>query len=496
VSADAVADKKSPAAGRPRLGFGSADRALSNPFQALSGLLGRPMASYYLILGSAGLLLAIGLLMVLSASSIDSIEHVDGSIVLSSAFALFAKQLMYALAGIPAFVVGLRVPVHWHRVIGYPLLVLSALLLLVLAVAPSSSMSTSAYGSTRWIDIGPVVFQPSEPAKLALALWGADVLVRKRALLGEWRHLLIPLFPVSVGLLALVGQADLGTMLCLLLVLLSLLWVAGVRLRVFAVMFAAAIAGVLGLIAVEPYRIQRLLGFQDPFADPTGSGHQAVQGLYALAGGGWWGVGLGASRAKWGYLPNSHNDFIFAIIGEELGLIGCFVVLALFCVFTYAGLRIARRVDDPYLRLVASACTVWLSGQAFINVAAVIGLVPITGIPLPLISAGGSSLVLTMYIIGMLASFARHEPDAARVLHARGRTWLTVLVGLPRPARPVPSRTPARPRTGTPSSGTPTRGGTSRTGTPRTGTPRTGTPRTGTPSSGTRTRPDRSGARR
>jgi len=401
------------------------ERAAVNPLAALVGLLQRPLASYYLVLGTTGLLLAFGLMMVLSASSIDS--YVESG----SAFTVFNRQLLYAVVGLPAFWLGVRLPVRAYRVMGYPLLLVSAAALLVLFVAPSVGLSNG--GASLWLQLGPVTVQPSEPAKLALALWGADVLVRKRALLSDWRHLALPLAPVTVGMLLLVGIEDLGTMLCLLLVVLALLWTSGVRLRVFAGLFVVAVAGVLVLISSAGYRRARLTSFLDPFADADDTGHQAVQGLYAMSTGGWMGVGLGESRGKWAYLPEPYNDFIFAIIGEELGVVGCLVVLGLFCAIAYTGLRIARRVADPFARLVAAACTIWLVGQAFINMGAVAGLLPITGIPLPLISAGGSSLVLTMFVLGMLASFARQEPGAAAALHARGRTAWTRLSGIPLP---------------------------------------------------------------
>jgi cell division protein FtsW len=300
-------------------------------------------------------------------------------------------------------------------------------------------------GATLWIDLGPFSIQPSEPMKLALTLWGADVLVRKRALIAQWKHLVVPLFPVTGLVLAMVGKEDLGGMLSLLLIFLALLWVAGVGWRVLGALLGVAFGAVIVLITSAEHRLNRITSFTDPFADPQYTGYQAVQGLYALSTGGWWGVGLGASRAKWGGLPEAHNDFIFAIIGEELGVIGCLLVISLFCLLAYTGLRIARRVSDPFARLVAAACTVWLAGQAFINMGGVVGLVPITGVTLPLISAGGSSLVLTMFVIGMLASFARLEPAAVVALHARGRTKWAKLLGIPLPPRPRPQR-PARAR--------------------------------------------------
>jgi cell division protein FtsW len=244
-------------------------------------------------------------------------------------------------------------------------------------------------------------------------------------------------------MLLLVGHNDLGSMLLLLIVLLTLLWVSGVRFRVFGGLLAVGIVGVVGLVFGKSYRMDRFTSFTDPFADAAGDGYQAVHGLLALGSGGWWGLGLGQGREKWGYLPEEHNDFIFAVIGEELGVIGCLVVILLFGVLTYAGLRIARRVEDPFRRLVAASCTLWLAGQALINMGAVANLVPITGVPLPLISAGGSSLVLTMFTIGMLASFARAEPEAAAALHARGRTWWSKMWGIPLP--PLQGESAARP---------------------------------------------------
>jgi cell division protein FtsW len=414
-----------------------ADRAAINPFAALQGLLRRPMSSYYLLLASSGLLLAIGLAMVLSASSIDSFR------TSGSAFTEFSKQAMWAAIGLPAFWLGLRLRVRAYELLAYPLMLVSALMLALLWLVPEAIGGIEVNGVYLWIKLGPVQMQPAELAKLGLALWGAVTLLHKRALLGEWKHLAVPLLPVSGVMLLLVGHNDLGSMLLLLIVLLTLLWVSGVRFRVFGGLLAVGIVGVVGLVFGKSYRMDRFTSFTDPFADAAGDGYQAVHGLLALGSGGWWGLGLGQGREKWGYLPEEHNDFIFAVIGEELGVIGCLVVILLFGVLTYAGLRIARRVEDPFRRLVAASCTLWLAGQALINMGAVANLVPITGVPLPLISAGGSSLVLTMFTIGMLASFARAEPEAAAALHARGRTWWSKMWGIPLP--PLQGESAARP---------------------------------------------------
>lgn len=404
------------------------DRAAINPFAPLQGLLKRPMASYYLILASTGLLLAIGLMMVLSASNVSSYVQYKGN-----PYQIAISQATYAGLGLLIFVVAQRFPVRFFRMVGYPILIVSTIGLLGLLVAPGAVHGVEKDGLYRWIDIGPVLWQPSESAKLGLALWGADVMVRKRKLMTSMRHLAIPLFPVFGALIALVALHDLGTGLCLVLILLALLWVSGVRLRVFGLMLAVAVLAVIALIIKEPFRVSRLTAFIDPFSHGD-LGYQAVQGLRALATGGLFGVGLGSSRQAWGYLPEQYSDFIFAVIGEELGLIGCAVVIGLFGVLAYTGFRIARRTADPYVRVASATCTVWLVGQAFINMGAVVGLLPITGIPLPLISYGGSSLVLTLFAAGMLAGFARAEPEAAAMLHERGPTLGTRLFGMP----PVP----------------------------------------------------------
>src|SRR5262249_9846753 len=334
------------------------------------------MTSLHLILVSSGLLLGIGLVMVLSASMVQS--YVD----FGSAYGVFKKQLMWVVSGLPVFWLGLRLPPRAYHGLAYPALLVCVLALAVVLVP---GLGVLVHGSRRWIDIGPLQLQPSEPAKLAFLLWGAAVLVRRDRGLGAWKHLLVPLVRVAclvTGLIML--EPDLGTTLCFVLILFGLLWTAGAPFRLFGTMLAGAAGAVLLLILVEPYRMARLTSFLHPFDDSGNSGYQAVQGLYGLASGGWLGVGLGQSRQKWGLLPNAHTDYIFAIIGEELGLVGCLVVLTLFATLAYAGMRVARRSADPYCRLVAGACTIWLVGQAVINMGYVTGLLPVTGIPLPL----------------------------------------------------------------------------------------------------------------
>ncbi|WP_245736703.1 FtsW/RodA/SpoVE family cell cycle protein [Micromonospora pattaloongensis] len=432
---------------------------------ALRGLLARPLASYYLLISSAGLLLLIGLTMVFSASSVQAYVN-DGSV-----FAQLSKQAVYAVIGLVVFWVCQRLPLRTYRAIARPLLWLAVGLLVVLGLftVAASMLKTDHVqvgplgGGLLSLTFGPIGLQPGEVAKLALVIWGADVLARKGDSLGWWRELSMPLFPVVFLFFLLVGYNDLGTMLCLLALLVGLLWAAGVRLQVFGTLSAVGLVGIGLLIAAaslgagsgstedENYRLARLTSFLTPGEDCEAAGcYQALQARYAIGNGGWFGVGLGTSRLKWGYVPEAHNDFIFAILAEELGVVGCAVVLALFAVLAYTGLRIARRVDDPFRRLAAAGVTAWLVGQAAINIGGVVGLLPITGLPLPFISDGGSALVVTMAAVGMLASFARAEPDAARALHARPPARWVRLLWAPLPPHPdnrrreEPAAAPAR----------------------------------------------------
>jgi cell division protein FtsW len=392
---------------------------------ALLALLDRPLTSYYLVIGTTALLLALGLIMVLSASSVTSYTSSGSS------FTIAERQGVWMAIGLPALVLGSRLPVRAYRMLGYPLLAASIALLLAVLV-PGIGQNVS--GATRWIDLpGGLQIQPSEPAKLALVLWGADLLARKERRLTETKHLLVPLLPVALLMALLVmAQPDMGTTVVLVTVMLALLFTAGARLGVFAQIGALLGIGFAGLAITEPYRLQRLTGFRNPCASQhaLSVGYQACQGLYALSSGGWFGLGLGASREKFGYLPNQYTDYIFAIIGEELGLLGTLIVLSLFALLGYAGIRIAQRCPDRFSQLAAAGVTAWLLGQALVNMGAVVGLLPITGIPLPLVSFGGSALVPTMFAIGMLISFARREPATAKALAARraarGR-WLPKL---------------------------------------------------------------------
>jgi cell division protein FtsW len=351
-----------------------------------------------LLLSTAALTL-LGLVMVLSASSVSSYARYGSS------FLFFTRQVAYAAVGSVGLWVVARIPYRtWERLC-VPLLGIT-LILLILVLHPAAG--TVAGGSARWLQVGPVTIQPSELAKLAVVAFGAALLARRWRRLHDLRALLLPLGPV-VGLVAglILLQPDMGTALIVVAALLGLLFAAGARVKhLFVGTLGMGTLG-FGLMYVEGYRWARFTSFLDPWADPQGSGYQTIQSIIALVGGGPFGVGLGASRQKWLYVPNAHTDFIYAILGEELGLVGAVGVLVLFGFLVWAGVRIAMRAPDAFGRLLAAGIVGWLGVQTLVNLGAVTGLLPITGVPLPLVSFGGSSLVVTLVAIGILVSIGR-----------------------------------------------------------------------------------------
>jgi cell division protein FtsW len=377
--------------------------------------LDRPLTSYQLAIGTSGILLGLGLVMVLSASSVMSYaQH-------GSSYFVFSKQAMWVLIGVPIAWVVSSMPVQVIRWLAYPALVAS-LLLIGLTYVPQLGVNVN--GNRNWLSFGgPITIQPSEVAKLGMVLWVADLYARKEKLLEDWKHLLIPMLPVTLLVAGMVVlQGDLGTALVFFAIIGGMLWVVGAPLRVL-VFLGAALGTLLALLAtMEPERVKRLATFTDPMATFGSDGWQAAHGLFALASGSFWGVGLGGSRQKWGTLPEAHTDFIFAVIGEELGLFGTLVVLSLFMLLAYTGLRIAMRTRDPFVRYASAGITVWLLSQALINLGMVLGLLPVIGIPLPLVSYGGSALLPTLVALGMLCAFAKTEPGARAALDSRRRS--------------------------------------------------------------------------
>jgi cell division protein FtsW len=371
------------------------------------------------------LLLLFGLVMSFSASFVDAAEAGDP-------FAIFRRQLVWAALGVVGFVVaGSLDHRFWRRASWF--LLAGALLGLVLVLVPG--VGITRFGSTRWIGFGPIQLQPSELAKLATLLWLADVLERKRPRDGrphEVRHLLVPALPLLVLLAGLVLlEPDLGTTILLGLIVGAVLWVEGLPGRFVGATAVAGLLAVGALAVVAPYRVARIRGWLWAEDYPLEEGFQLLQSLYALGSGGLLGVGLGSSRAKWNFVPNPETDFIFAIIGEELGLAGAVGVVALFGALLFLGLRIAYAAPHGFGRTVALGITAWLIGQALINIGTAIGLLPITGVTLPLLSVGGSSLVSTLVALGILVAVARDPAPAS----GRAAT---------RPARRPSSRTDAR----------------------------------------------------
>ncbi len=417
------------------------------------------------MLAAAFLLTGIGLVMVLSASSVSS------AIEYGTSFLFLKRQAVYAAIGTVALIATARISYRRWQAFSPVLLVLSVVLM---GLALHPSIGSTRGGSARWIELGPVTFQPSELAKLAMVMFAATILTRKWKRLDDPAHLAIPLLPAVLAVCGLIVlQRDLGTTTIVVVTTFVMLFAAGVRLRYLAVTALTGAVMGWGLIMVEGYRKARLLSFLHPGADPMNTGYQLIQSLIGLGSGGWFGVGLGASRQKWMWLPNAHTDFIFSILGEELGLIGEIVVLVLFAVLVYTGIRIASRATDTFGRLLATGIVGWLAVQTLVNLGAVTGLLPVTGVPLPFVSFGGSSLIVTLAGVGILANIGRtaareqasgRAPQAGAARVRRGRGTKTV-------RRPATPRGSAHVRGARTARQAPVRGGGSG-GTPRRGTAR------------------------
>ena len=376
-------------------------RSASGPRQAVSG-------TYLALLATIVVLNLVGLVMVLSASSVLSLTSYG------SAWYFFQRQLIWTVLGALGFAVIVRIDYRsWRRVVE-PLLFATAGLL---AIVLLPGVGSNAGGAQRWLGIGSWRFQPTELAKFAIVLYAADLLTRREQELDDWRRVLRPVlvvFAVLGGLVYL--QPDLDSALLLGVIAAAVLIAGGVRARHLLAIGGTGFTMAAVLAVSEPYRRARVLTFLHPTADASNTGYQIVQSLIALGSGGVDGVGLGASRSKWLFLPNAHTDFIFAIIGEELGFIGCLLVLGLFVGLGLIGLRIARRAPDRFGALLAAGVTTWVVGAAVLNIGMVTSVLPVSGVPLPFLSAGGSSLVILMVAAGILVNVARRceERGAAR----------------------------------------------------------------------------------
>ena len=351
-----------------------------------------------LLLALVGVLNLVGLVMVLSSSSVDSIRQYG------SPWHFFSREVLWLAVGGSIFAVALRVDYHrWRRFA--PAAMVVTLLALLAVLVPGVGVKVS--GASRWLGTASLRIQPSEFAKLTLIFFAADVLDR-RADRGRWRYRMGPVLLVLLLLAILVmKQPDMGTTMVLAVIALGILFAAGSPLRALAGLLGVATVGGLGMAVVAPYRMARLLSFLHPMRHASNTGYQAVQALTAMGSGGLLGAGLGSSIASWGYLPNQQTDFIFAVIAEETGLVGSLVVVGLFVTLALVGVRIACRATDRFGALLAAGVTAWLVGQALINIGAVVGLLPVTGVPLPFVSYGGSSLVFSLFAAGVLANVAR-----------------------------------------------------------------------------------------
>ncbi|GAA2993132.1 hypothetical protein GCM10010460_32500 [Microbacterium terrae] len=366
-----------------------------------------PVPSEFLLISATALALTVfGLVMILSATS--AIATAAGE----PPYEDVLKQLVFAALGIPLMFIASRFPISFWKRIAWPALI-GATLFQLLVFVPGIGIEND--GNRNWILIAGVQAQPSEFLKLALALWVGYVLYRKQTLLGLWRHVYIPLVPVGILVVGtVVAGHDLGTAMILVLILLGALFFSGVKLRIFILPAIGAGLAVAVLAVTSPDRMRRFMSFLDPncLADYFNNCYQPLHGMWALAGGGIFGLGLGNSREKYDWLPAAANDYIFAIVGEELGLIGCAVVLVLFALFAVGAFHIIRKTDDPFVRIVSGGITVWILGQALINIGVVLRVFPVLGVPLPFMSQGGTSLVSVLVASGVLLSFARTLPGA------------------------------------------------------------------------------------
>lgn len=357
--------------------------------------------SYFLILGCAAALTVIGLVMVLSSSSVENIGEFSGS------YDLFIRQALFAVIGFAAMFVLSRLGTERLRSLAWPAILL-AIFLLALVLTP---LGHEVNGNQNWLKIGSFTAQPSEAAKLALALWAAVVLERKAKLVGQLKHSIVPVvFPVGAILLGLIMYGrDLGTAMVIMMIMAAVLFLAGTKLRYFLIAGSIGAAAAVVMALTSANRAVRIQAWLGNCEFPTEPCYQPDHGMFALASGGWWGVGLGQSRQKWSYIPEAENDFIFTILGEELGLVGTLLVIGLFAGLAIGLFRVARRTTSLFVRICTGGILIWIVGQAFINIAMVTGLLPVIGVPLPFISYGGSALTFALAGVGVVLAFAREQ---------------------------------------------------------------------------------------
>ncbi|MDQ4212960.1 putative peptidoglycan glycosyltransferase FtsW [Microbacterium capsulatum] len=396
-------------AGRPTEAS-TAERGSGLAARVRLGSVFQPVPNEFVLIASTALLLTIfGLVMVLSASSANAVNQGDGP------YAIVLKQALIAVIGVPLMFLMSRLPIGFYKKMAWPVIIV-AIVVQMLVFTP---LGVENDGNTNWLLVGGQLLQPSEFIKLALALWAAFILWRKEELLGRWKHVYIPLLPVGFLAIGTVyGGGDLGTSMVLFLLLLGTMFFSGVRLRIFILPMLAILAAVLVFALTNERRRKLIFSMFSSESDAscylTGC-YQQVHAIWGMANGGIFGLGLGNSHEKYGWLPAASNDYIFAIVGEELGLIGCAVVLALFVLFAIGVFHIIRRTDDLFVRIAAGGIVVWILSQALINIGVVLRIFPVLGVPLPFMSQGGTSLLSVLLACGVLLSFARTLPaDGAK----------------------------------------------------------------------------------
>jgi cell division protein FtsW len=379
-------------------------------------LFTKPVNLYYMLVGSTLLLSLLGLIMVFSASSIDSLESKG------STYAVAVRQLVFLLFSIPmAWVLSRISLLHW-KVIARAGVLLSVIMLLFVQI-----FGNSMGGNQNWLSLGFIIIQPSEFAKFLMILWAGYVLAKHERSGQVHSNVLALIAPAFFLCLVLIlAGKDLGSASVFGLILVGLLWVSGLKLRVFGLVLSVGFFSLAVLILTSPYRVQRFIAFLNPFAEDQYKlyGWQPAHSLLGLASGGFFGVGLGASRQKWGNLPAAHTDFIFSIIGEELGLFGTLVTLFLISILLFSIFKIAMRAQDPMVKYVASGIGCWIGIQTVLNIGSAISVLPVVGVTLPLLSYGGSSLIAIYMAIGFVLGAARRDPVIYRELQATGSKWL------------------------------------------------------------------------
>ena len=376
----------------------------------------KPVNLYYMLLGSTLGLSILGLIMVFSASSIHSLDTKGTS------FAIVLRQFIFLCLSIPMAWVLSRLSLNQWKILARFGFSVSVFLLLIVQV-----IGKSVNGNHNWISLGFVDVQPSEVAKFMMILWAGFMLAKQERSGVDHMAVLKLIAPAfALCILLVMAGSDLGTASVFACILAGLLWVSGLRLGIFGMALSVGLVGLTAAILTSPYRVQRFMVFLNPFAEDQYKlyGWQPAHSLLGLASGGLFGVGLGASRQKWGNLAEAHTDFIFAVIGEELGLFGTLATLLLLSILIFSIFKLALRAHDPMVRYVASGFGVWIAIQTILNIGSAISVLPVVGVTLPLVSYGGSALIATYMGIGFVLGAARRDPVIYKELQETGIKWL------------------------------------------------------------------------